>query len=86
MSLKTPPHAKVIGERELIFLVALMMSIHALSIDGMLPALDNMARELHVIDGNKRQLVVAVFLLCGGLGTLLPGAFADRFGRCGTGP
>lgn len=81
MSLKTPPNAKVIGERELIFLVALMMSIHALSIDGMLPALDNMARELHVIDGNKRQLVVAVFLLCGGIGTLLPGAFADRFGR-----
>ncbi|RKF18205.1 MFS transporter [Altericroceibacterium spongiae] len=73
--------AKTIGQRELIFLVAFMLSLHALTIDGMLPALDNMARELNAVEGNQRQLVVAVFLLCGGLGTLVPGAFADRFGR-----
>src|SRR3546814_9840575 len=53
----------------------------SLAIDGMLPALDDMARELGAAEGNRRQLVVAVYLLANGLGCLVPGAFADRFGR-----
>jgi DHA1 family bicyclomycin/chloramphenicol resistance-like MFS transporter len=69
------------GQRELVVLVALLMSLNALTIDGMLPALDEMARELGAEQGNRRQLVVAVFLLANGIGCLVPGAFADRFGR-----
>ena len=38
-------------------------------------------RELGAGDGNRRQLVVATYLLAGGIGTLIPGALADRFGR-----
>src|SRR3546814_13817406 len=53
----------------------------SLAIDGMLPALDDMARELGAAEGNRRQYVVAVYLLANGLGCLVPGAFADRFGR-----
>ncbi|MGZ3233152.1 MAG: multidrug effflux MFS transporter [Croceibacterium sp.] len=74
-------HPKSIGPRELIVLIALLMSLNALCIDGMLPALDDIARELGAEAGNQRQLVVGVYLLANGLGCLLPGSFADRFGR-----
>jgi DHA1 family bicyclomycin/chloramphenicol resistance-like MFS transporter len=70
-----------IGRRELVVMVALLMSLNALAIDGMLPALPEMASELGASDGNRRQLVIAVYLLANGLGCLVPGAFADRFGR-----
>lgn len=72
---------KPLGQRELVVMIALLMSLNALAIDGMLPALDVMAHELGAADGNTRQLVVAVYLLANGLGCLVPGAFADRFGR-----
>jgi len=70
-----------LGQRELVVMLALLMSLQALAIDGMLPALDEMARELGAGDGNRRQLVVAAYLLAGGLGTLIPGSLADRYGR-----
>jgi MFS transporter, DHA1 family, multidrug resistance protein len=76
-----PHHEKVLGQRELVVMVALLMSLNALAIDGMLPALPEMASELGASEGNRRQLVIAVYLLANGLGCLVPGAFADRFGR-----
>ena len=82
MTITGVPHdKKTIGQRELVVMVALLMSLNALAIDGMLPALDDMARELGAEEGNRRQLVVAIYLLANGLGCLVPGAFADRFGR-----
>lgn len=81
MAAAPAPHEKTIGQRELVIMVALLMSLNALAIDGMLPALDEMALELGAHDGNQRQLVVAVYLLANGIGCLVPGAFADRFGR-----
>ena len=66
---------------ELVVLVALVMSLNALAIDGMLPALDNMARELGAREGNQRQLIIGVYLLANGVGCLIPGSLADRFGR-----
>jgi len=81
MSTGVPHHERTIGRRELVVMVALLMSLNALAIDGMLPALDDMAAELGAGEGNRRQLVVAVFLLANGIGCLVPGAFADRFGR-----
>ena len=82
MSIAATQHdPRSIGQRELVVMVALLMSLNALAIDGMLPALDDMARELGAADGNRRQLVVAVYLLANGIGCLVPGAFADRFGR-----
>ena len=82
MSIAATQHdPRSIGQRELVVMVALLMSLNALAIDGMLPALDEMAGEMGVIEGNKRQLVVAVYLLANGIGCLVPGAFADRFGR-----
>lgn len=75
------PEEKTIGRRELVVMVALLMSLNALGIDGMLPALDNIAAEFGVLDGNRRQLLVAVYLLSTGFGSLVPGIIADRFGR-----
>jgi len=82
MNATTPSHhPETIGPRELVVLIALLMSLNALCIDGMLPALDDIARELGAEAGNQRQLIVGVYLLANGLGCLLPGSFADRFGR-----
>jgi len=70
-----------ISERELVVLLALLQALQALAIDAMLPALGVMAHDLGVSDPNRRQLVVAVFLIGIGFGSLLPGMLADRFGR-----
>ena len=82
MSIAASDHdPRSIGQRELVVLVALLMSLNAFSIDGMLPSLAAIATELGAAEGNQRQLVVSVFLLANGVGCLLPGVLADRFGR-----
>lgn len=82
MTVTGAPHdKKAMGQRELVVIVAFLMSLNALAIDAMLPALDEMAKELNAEAGNRRQLVVGIYLLANGLGCLVPGAFADRFGR-----
>lgn len=70
-----------LGKRELVVLLALLMSLNALGIDSMLPALDDMARDLGVGGGNERQLIIAVYTIMMGIGCLVPGSFADRYGR-----
>lgn len=69
------------GEREFVVLMAMLQALQAVAIDAMLPALGVMSTDFGVADANKRQLVVGVFLICAGLGSLLPGSLADRFGR-----
>ncbi|WP_305098414.1 multidrug effflux MFS transporter [Croceibacterium aestuarii] len=81
MATTAPSSEHTIGRRELVVLIALLMSLNALAIDGMLPALDEIAHEFGVAAGNQRQLIVSVYLLANGIGSLVPGAFADRYGR-----
>ena len=76
-----PSPKKPISRTEFIALMGLMQALQALAVDSMLPALGRMAGELGVHDANRRQLVVGIFLMAGGLGCLIPGVFADRFGR-----
>lgn len=73
--------ARALGRGEFVALMAAVMSLGALAIDGMLPALDEIARTFGVTDPNQRQLVVGVYLVAGGVGCLVPGSLADRFGR-----
>lgn len=70
-----------LGKRELVVLLALLMSLNALGIDAMLPALDEIARDLNADDGNERQLIIAIYTVMMGVGCLVPGSYADRFGR-----
>ena len=72
--------SKGLGETELIWMMAMLMALQAFGIDAMLPALDEMALALSV-PGNDRQFVIGVYLLTAGIGALVPGALADRFGR-----
>lgn len=69
-----------IGETELIVLMASLMSLQALGIDSMLPALGKIGEELGAT-GNDRQFVISSYFLGSGIGAFFPGAFADRFGR-----
>ena len=75
-----PPSGQRIGERQLIAMMALLMALNALGIDAVLPALDNLAADLGA-GGNSRQFVVGAYLLAAGLGALVPGSLADRYGR-----
>lgn len=61
-------------------MMALLMALNAFGIDAILPALDVLAADLGA-EGNNRQFVVGAYLLAAGIGTLVPGAFADRYGR-----
>ncbi|MEO0057727.1 MAG: hypothetical protein RIT17_1200, partial [Pseudomonadota bacterium] len=74
------PVRKALGETELLWMMAMLMALNAFGIDAILPALDALAAELSV-SGNDRQFVIGIYLLTGGLGSLVPGALADRFGR-----
>ncbi len=70
-----------IGAREFVFMMAMLQALQALAIDAMLPALGVLSADLGASDPNHRQLVIGMFLLGAGLGALIPGTLADRFGR-----
>ncbi len=66
---------------EFIALMAMMTALVAFSIDAMLPALPAIASDLVPEDVNRAQLVLGVFIIALGLGTLFAGPLSDRFGR-----
>ncbi len=80
-SANMPPRARQLHSLELIALLAGLMSVHAMAIDIMLPALPAMGAALGVTNGNNRQLVIVAFVLGLGLGQLILGPLSDRFGR-----
>jgi DHA1 family bicyclomycin/chloramphenicol resistance-like MFS transporter len=67
--------------REFVALMALLMSMTAMSIDIMLPALPEIGASLGVLDHSKLPLVVTVFMFGMAIGQLIWGPLADRFGR-----
>ncbi|MBX9663769.1 MAG: multidrug effflux MFS transporter [Novosphingobium sp.] len=75
------PGASRMGPREFVVIMAMSMALQALAIDAMLPALAGIAQDLAVTDPNQRQLIVGIFLIGGGVGALIPGSLADRYGR-----
>ncbi len=69
------------GFREFVALMAALMSLNALAIDAMIPALPDIGRALAVPTENQRQLVISVYMIGFGTTQLLYGPLADRFGR-----
>ena len=55
------------GFREFVVLMAGLMSLNALAIDAMVPALPAIGQALDVADANSRQLVVSLYVLGFGL-------------------
>jgi DHA1 family bicyclomycin/chloramphenicol resistance-like MFS transporter len=66
---------------EFVTLIAALMALGSLGIDSMLPALPAIGASLGVVTENERQLVVTAFLIGMGIGQLIHGPLADRFGR-----
>lgn len=57
------------------------MAIVALSIDALLPALPDIAKDLGVTDVSKNQLLITMIFLGLGFGQLIFGPLSDSFGR-----
>ena len=72
---------KKLHEREFIALVAMLFASVAFSIDAMLPALSTIGEELSPADPSRAALVVGIFVLGMGLGTLFSGPLSDAYGR-----
>jgi len=70
-----------IGFAEFVALAAALMAMGALGIDAMLPALPAIGRSLDIADANQRQFIVSAFLGGLGVGQIIHGPLADRFGR-----
>lgn len=66
---------------EFVPLVALMMSLVALSVDAMLPALPAIGRDLLVAHPNDPQLIVSALILGLAIGQLAYGPLSDSVGR-----
>ncbi len=66
---------------EFVILMSLMMSLTALSIDAMLPALPQIGGDLNVQNPNTRQLVISIIFLGLALGQLFFGPLSDKTGR-----
>ena len=71
----------MLSSREFIPLIALLMSLVALSIDAMLPALPAIGSDLGAAQRNDAQLVVTSLFLGLGFGQLLFGPLSDCIGR-----
>ncbi|WP_370853039.1 multidrug effflux MFS transporter [Pararhizobium haloflavum] len=78
-----PPERRMapLGRHEFIAFVAALMALNAMSIDIMLPGLQQIGESLGVADENSRQLVLSAYVLGFGVAQLFFGPLADRFGR-----
>lgn len=76
-----PVSISPLSRPEFIALLASLMALNALSIDIMLPGLQQIGESLGVADPNERQLVLSAYIFGFGGAQLIFGPLADRFGR-----
>ena len=69
------------GFKQFVAMVAAMMAVNGLAIDGMLPALPAIGKALHIATDNERQWIVTAYMMGFGTSQLVYGTLADRFGR-----
>lgn len=80
-TLPAAPDTGPMGTGEFIVMIAALMSLNALAIDVMLPALDDIAASLGVAHPNDQQLVIYAYIAGFGVPQLVWGPLTDRFGR-----
>ena len=66
---------------EFVALIAVLMSCQALAVDAMLPALGAIVSDLGIVDANRAQWVISVYVAGVGAGQLFWGILSDRYGR-----
>lgn len=67
--------------KEFVVLMVLLMSMVALSIDSMLPALGVMGRDLSLVEGNQAQYIISFLFFGLMVGQIFFGPLSDSFGR-----
>lgn len=72
---------KNISEFEFIGIMASLMALAALSIDALLPGLDEIGKAIGTTDEKHNQLLITVIVLGLGVGQLVAGALSDSIGR-----
>lgn len=72
---------KRLPQLEFVVLMASLMSVVALAIDALLPALDIIGHSLGVVDPLDNQLLITMIFLGLGLGPLIFGPISDSIGR-----
>lgn len=81
MSTAPIPEKQPLGQREFIALMAVLMSMTAISIDAMLPALGIIGRDLQVAYPNQVQYIISLIFAGMAIGQLLCGPLSDAWGR-----
>ena len=69
------------GFGETVALLALMMSLTAMSIDAILPALTEIGNDLNVQRSNDNQLIVSLLIFGMAVGQMVYGPLSDHLGR-----
>tara|TARA_R110002167_G_scaffold61561_7_gene173685 strand:+ start:2384 stop:3604 length:1221 start_codon:yes stop_codon:yes gene_type:complete len=69
------------SELEFIIVMASLMSLVALAIDALLPAISEISKSIHIENPKNNQLFITMIFLGLGFGQLLSGPLSDSFGR-----
>lgn len=75
------PAPSPVSQREFVALMAALMSLVALSIDAMLPALSQIGESLGTENPNENQLIISTIFLGMSLGLMIYGPLSDSYGR-----
>lgn len=70
-----------VGPREFIVLMALLMSVVAISIDAMVPALGTIGADLGTTSPNQAQYIISCIFFGMAIGQLICGPMSDAYGR-----
>lgn len=80
---EVPTPALPLPQWELVLMVAALMSLNAMAIDIMLPALSNISEFYTLQRDNDQQLVIFAYIAGFGAPQLIFGPISDRYGRKG---
>ena len=69
------------SELEFIIVMASLMSLVALAIDALLPAITEISKTIQVTDSKNNQLFITMIFLGLGFGQLISGPLSDSYGR-----